>query len=160
MGVLTPQKERVMATGTATGTATGPSYSKYTYYGINVYDTIVNAVVADFLLILRSKRMPTLETLLKHGGMTALINVAGSVLATFAPVANVNELAVAAAVLSGLTPGGSSPTYLAGEQMLISSLSHVITTKSGNYALGNSSFNTLLGNAAPVTLNPNASLNF
>jgi hypothetical protein len=151
----------------ATGAATGPSYSQFTYYGINAYEAIVNAVVADFLLVLRSKRMPTLETLLKHGGMKALINVAGSVLATFAPVANVNELdleylsgAVAAAVLSGLTSGGSSPTYLAGEQMLISSLSHVITTKSGNYALGNASLNSLLGNKDPVTLNPNSALNF
>lgn len=151
-----------MATGAAGAAAAGPN--AYTYYGVNAYEAIVNAVVADILLLMRSKKTPGFDTLLKHGGMKALINVAGSVLAAYAPVGNVNPLEVeylsgaAAAALLSSFGGGASPTYLAGEQVLISIISHMITTRTVGY--GANYLNTALGNQDPVVLNPGAPTNF
>src|SRR5271154_6259430 len=110
-------------------------------YGLNGYEALVNFVAADAVLILRSKKWPRLEILLKFGFEKALINIAGSFLANYIPIMGVNPLdleylsqALAAAASSVWKPGMSA-SYLAQEQMMISLVSHLIATKTSSYAL-------------------------
>ena len=89
----------------------------------------------------RMKRLPGLETALRFGVEKGLINVLGSVLASYwtPMMPGVNELDVEylsqaiAAAISSFWNKGASATYLAQEQ--ISLTSHLITTKSANYAI-------------------------
>jgi hypothetical protein len=136
-----------------------------TYYGVNAYEALVNGIVADILLVMRSKRIPQFEILLKHGAIKAGINVVGTLIANYLPLANVNSLdveylsgAIAAAALSSMT--NQSPTYAAGEQALISILSHMVSTRSVSAGLGYSWVNTALGNAGEVNLNAGSATNF
>ncbi len=50
-------------------------------YGLNIYEAVVNAIAANVVLALRSKRLPGLDTMLKFGFEKALINVLGSFIA-------------------------------------------------------------------------------
>ena len=109
-------------------------------YGINIYEALVNAVAANVVLTLRSKRMPGLDTMVKFGLEKALINTAGSFIASYMPIEGVNPLdleylstALAAGISSYWKPGVTA-SYLAMEQMLISLVSHLITTKTMNSA--------------------------
>lgn len=136
-----------------------------TYYGVNAGEALINGLIADALLIVRSKKMPSFDVLLKHGGIKAGINIVGTLIANYLPLANVNSLdieylsgAVAAAMLSSLT--NQSPTNAAGEQVLISILSHMVSTRSLSAGLGYGFVNSALGNANPVTLNAGSPTNF
>ncbi len=133
-------------------------------YGLNIYEAVINAIAANVVLALRSKRLPGLDTMLKFGLEKALINVLGSFISTYTTpmVAGVNELdieylshAIAAAISSFRKPGMSA-TYLAMEQLMISLVSHLIATKSSTIALPY--INTNLGNVGINTVNPSSSL--
>ena len=132
-------------------------------YGLNLYEALVNAVAANVVLALRMKRLPGLETALRFGFEKGLINVLGSVLASYwtPMMPGVNELDVEylsqaiAAAISSFWNKGASATYLAQEQLMISLTSHLITTKSANYAIPY--VNSNLGNTGIETVNPQAS---
>lgn len=126
------------------------------FYGINAYEAIVNAVVADVLLALRAKKMPGLEHLLKHGAEKALINIVATIVSHYgnpggvAPLDTEYLIAAIVAAISQYWNPGMSMTYLAGEQMLINVISHIFTTKSASAGLG---YFTSLGNAGAVNVN-------
>ena len=133
-------------------------------YSLNFYEAVVNAVAANVVLVLRSKRMPGLEHMLRFGLEKALINVGGSLISASAlpMVSGVNELdleylsqAIAAAISSYWKPGMSA-SYLAMEQLMISLTSHLIATKSANYALPY--INANIGNSGIESVNPQTSL--
>ena len=134
--------------------------SRLASYGLNIYEATVNAIAANVVLALRSRRLPGADVMLKFGFEKALINVLGSFISyqVTPMIAGVHELdieylsqAIAAAVSSLWRPGMSA-TYLAMEQMLISLISHLITTKSSNYAVPY--INQNLGNIGVDTVNP------
>src|SRR3954452_186112 len=117
--------------------------NSFAKYGLNFYEAAVNAIAANVVLALRSKRLPGLETMLRFGLEKGLINVGGSILSTYITlmISGVNELdveylsqAIAAAISSAWKPG-TTASYLAMEQLLISLTSHLIATKSANYAI-------------------------
>lgn len=132
-------------------------------YGLNAYEAIINAVAANVVLILRTQRMPGIEHMLRFGFEKALINVLGSFIAAYATpmTTGVNQLdveylsqAIAAAISSIWKPKASA-SYLAMEQLMISLVSHLITTKSATAAMP---YLSNLGNIGIETVNPQASL--
>ena len=132
-------------------------------YGLNLYEAVVNGISANIVLALRSKRLPSLEHMLKFGFEKALINVLGSFIAAKASpmITGVNEIdieylasAIAAAISS--VWNRMPATYLAQEQLLISLISHLIATKSSNYAIPY--INQNLGNVGVNTVNPGTAL--
>jgi hypothetical protein len=105
----------------------------YAGYALNIYEALVNLVAADVVLILRSKRMPGLEHMLKFGFEKAIISVLGSfIVKSVTPmVGGINELDVeylSAAIAAGVssTWNRMPATYLAMEQLLISLISHKV----------------------------------
>jgi len=138
--------------------------TKLASYGLNIYEALVNAFAANVVLILRSRKMPGLEHMMRFGLEKALINVGGSLLSHYVtPMWNgVNPLdieylsqALAAGISSFWKPHMSA-SYLAQEQLMISLVSHLIATKSADYALPY--VNQNLGNTGLETINPNLGL--
>jgi hypothetical protein len=136
----------------------------FSRYGLNFYEAAVNAIAANVVLALRSKRLPGLETMLRFGLEKALINIGGSFLSAYLTpmISGVNELdieylsqAIAAAISSYWKPRESA-SYLAMEQLAISLTSHLITTKSANYAIPY--INQNIGNTGVDSVNPNSGL--
>ena len=133
-------------------------------YGLNLYEGLVNGVAGAVVLTLRSKKMPSLDHMLKFGLEKAIINVVSSIVGSYITpsISGVNQLdieylssAVAAALSSYWKPG-SSGMYLAQEQMMVSLISHLIATKTATAAIPY--INSNLGNTGIDTVNPNAGL--
>jgi hypothetical protein len=129
---------------------------------LNGYEALINAIAANVVLALRSKKMPGMDTMLKFGLEKAVINIAGSYLANYIPMEGVNPLdieylsqALAAAIASNWKPG-TTASYQAMEQMMISLVSHLIATKSSSAALP--FINKNLGNVGVESINPSSSL--
>ena len=132
----------------------GNNISNWQFYGTNAYEAAVNGVVGDLLLIARTKKVPGLELMLKHGLEKALTNIVGSAIAYNFPVSAIAPLDMEylstslIAALSQMWHPGTSMTFLAGEQALISILSHTLTT--GSVA---ASSNLLGGRASSINVN-------
>jgi len=150
--------------GDTANTASESTGRSWGAYGLNAYEALANGIAGAIVLPLRSKRMPNLEQMLKFGLEKAIINVVSSILGSYITpsISGVNELdieylssAVAAALSSSWKPGYSA-MYLAQEQMMVSLISHLITTKTASH--GVPYINTNLGNTGIETINPNSGL--
>jgi hypothetical protein len=137
--------------------SSAPTLSSWQFYGTNAYEAAINGIVGDVLLILRTKRTPGFETLLKHFGIKAVINIIGSAIANYLPVGGIAPLdmeylstSLAAVLLNMFMKEGMTWTYAAGEQALVSIISHALTTGS---VIGAGSVFTSLGNSGGVNVN-------
>lgn len=134
-------------------------------YGVaNGYEALVNAIVADVLVVLKSKRMPSFEFLLKHGLEKAIINIVGSLVAHYVPMTNINGLdfeyivtSIVAGTLASMMRRSGFVTA-AEDQALISVISHAISSKTVSYPTG--WLDSALGTKDPLQVNTGSPVNY
>lgn len=131
--------------------------------GFNAYEAGVNAVAGAIVLSLRSKKMPTLNHMLMFGLEKAIINVIGSYVGSSidTKMSGVSQLdveylsnAIAAAMTSYWNR--RSGFDMASEQLMVSLISHLITTRTLNKGIPQ--VYTAFGGDGFEAVNPSTSL--